>query len=440
MSKILLIEDDFAFCEMLKNFLLKKSFEVQTAFSANEGKQKLLKQTFDLIISDIRLPDSNGMVLLTDLKKIRPEVPVILMTGYAEVSMAVEAMKKGAFDYISKPLNQDEVLAIVNKAIQNKSNHTEAEDKEASKIQFFNPLQSEASKILHEYIGIVAPTDLSILISGESGTGKEVVAKTIHEKSLRGKNKFIAVDCGAIPKEIAGSELFGHLKGSFTGAIQDKIGYFEAANGGTLFLDEIGNLSYENQIQLLRALQERKIKPVGGNHEIEVDFRLIVATNEDLKEAVKKGDFREDLYHRLNEFSIHIPKLSERKEDLIAFAEYFLEKSNRQLNKEVVGFSPDVLSVFKSYAWPGNIRELQNVIKRAVLLAHGDLILSTVLPKEIILNQTRESDFVFDKESHEKEQIFDALKKTNFNKSKTATLLNISRKTLYNKLKLYKLG
>jgi len=380
------------------------------------------------------------MILLTDLKKIRPEVPVILMTGYAEVSMAVEAMKKGAFDYISKPLNQDEVLTIVNKAIESKSNQPEINDKEANKIQFFNPLQSEASKILHEYIGIVAPTDLSILISGESGTGKEVVAKTIHEKSLRSQKKFIAVDCGAIPKEIAGSELFGHLKGSFTGAIHDKIGYFEAANGGTLFLDEIGNLSYENQIQLLRALQERKIKPVGGNHEIDVDFRLIVATNEDLKEAVKKGDFREDLYHRLNEFSIHIPKLSERKEDLIAFAEYFLEKSNRQLNKEVIGFSADVLSLFKSYAWPGNIRELQNIIRRAVLLTHGDLISSDVLPKEIILNQTEIADFVFDKENHEKEQIFDALKKTNFNKSKTATLLNISRKTLYNKLKLYKLG
>ncbi|PJB12660.1 MAG: sigma-54-dependent Fis family transcriptional regulator [Flavobacteriales bacterium CG_4_9_14_3_um_filter_40_17] len=441
MSKILLIEDDFAFCEMLKNFLSKKSFEVATAHSANEGKQKLIKQPFDLIISDIRLPDSDGIFLLTDLKKIRPDVPVILMTGYAEVSMAVEAMKKGAFDYISKPLNQDEVLTIVNKAIEGKANLIETNNKEASKIQFFNPLQSEASKILSEYISIVAPTDLSILISGESGTGKEVVAKTVHEKSLRSKNKFIAVDCGAIPKEIAGSELFGHLKGSFTGAIQDKIGYFEAANGGTLFLDEIGNLSYENQIQLLRALQERKIKPVGGNHEIEVDFRLIVATNEDLKEAVKKGDFREDLYHRLNEFSIHIPKLSERKEDLVAFAEYFLDKANRQLNKEVIGFSPEVLSFFKSYFWPGNIRELHNIIRRAVLLTQGDFIQLGVLPKEIILNQTGKPDFVlFDKESHEKEQIFDALKKTNFNKSKTATLLNISRKTLYNKLKLYKLG
>lgn len=441
MSKILIIEDDYAFCEMLKNFLSKKSFEVQTAHSANEGKQKLIKQSFDLIISDIRLPDSDGIFLLTDLKKIRPEVPVILMTGYAEVSMAVEAMKKGAFDYISKPLNQDEVLTIVNKAVESKTNKTELNDKEASKVQFFNPLQSESSNILNEYINIVAPTDLSILISGESGTGKELVAKTIHEKSLRSKNKFIAVDCGAIPKEIAGSELFGHLKGSFTGAIQDKIGYFEAANGGTLFLDEIGNLSYENQIQLLRALQERKIKPVGGNHEIEVDFRLIVATNEDLKEAVKKGDFREDLYHRLNEFSIHIPKLSERKEDLVAFAEYFLDKANRQLSKEVIGFSPEVLSFFKSYAWPGNIRELQNIIRRAVLLTHDDLIQSGVLPKEIILNQTEKTDFgLFDKGSREKEQIFDALKKTNFNKSKTANLLNISRKTLYNKLKLYKLG
>lgn len=287
---------------------------------------------------------------------------------------------------------------------------------------------------------MVAPTDMSVLITGESGTGKEVVAKNIHLKSLRKDKPFIAVDCGAIPKEIASSEFFGHKKGSFTGAIEDKIGNFEAANGGTLFLDEVGNLTYENQVQLLRALQERKVKPIGSNEEIFVDIRLITATNEDLLHAVEKGDFREDLYHRLNEFSIKVPNLKDRNDDLILYADFFLEKANRQLNKSIIGFSKEVLTLFQSYNWPGNLRELSNVIKRATLLTKTDVIQKNVLPDELFSNKSDVPAHKFSSKENEKELIISALQEVGNNKTKAAELLHITRKTLYNKIKEYRLN
>jgi two-component system response regulator HydG len=285
----------------------------------------------------------------------------------------------------------------------------------------------------------VSPTDISVLIIGESGTGKEVIAQKIHQNSQRNKKAFIAVDCGTIPKDLAASEFFGHVKGSFTGALNDKMGYFEAANGGTIFLDEIGNLSYENQVQLLRALQERKIKPVGSNKEISVDIRIITATNEDLREAVKNGDFREDLYHRINEFSIASPSLKERKEDLMIFAEFFLEKSNKQLNRDVIGFSEDVMHIFQNYTWPGNLRELQNVVKRSTLLTQGDFIERSVLPSELFLVNREKEEIGFSLSQNEKEAIIQALEQTQNNKSEAAKLLKVTRKTLYNKLKFYNL-
>ncbi|RZK09779.1 MAG: sigma-54-dependent Fis family transcriptional regulator, partial [Flavobacterium sp.] len=321
MSKILLVEDDVSFCKMLENFLTRKDYNVETAFTAEEAKIKVKKDNFDLIITDLRLPNYDGIELMSEFKKEFPQIPVILMTGYSDVNTAVKAIKNGASDYISKPFNPEEVLLVVSNALQKETAVEVVKEKPLPKqkkavqaSEFITGI-SPASKKLAEYIQLVSPTNMSVLIIGESGTGKEVIAKSIHQNSIRKNNNFIAVDCGAIPKELAASEFFGHLKGSFTGAINDKVGYFEAANGGTIFLDEIGNLSYENQIQLLRALQERKIKPVGSNREIEVDIRIITATNEDLREAVKKGDFREDLYHRINEFSIHSPSLRERNED-----------------------------------------------------------------------------------------------------------------------------
>ncbi|AYN06101.1 sigma-54 dependent transcriptional regulator [Flavobacterium sp. 140616W15] len=440
MPKILLIEDDISFCKLLDRFLTKKAYTVVTAFSATEARNIIKNESFDLIITDLRLPDSDGIGLMAEFKKIYPEIPVILMTGYSDVNTAVKAIKNGAADYISKPFNPEEVLLVISNALQNSDIVPEKEQKvkspkKSNEFEFVKGI-SKASKKLAEHIKLVSPTNMSVLIIGESGTGKEIIAKSIHEQSPRKGNDFIAVDCGAIPKELAASEFFGHLKGSFTGAITDKIGYFEAANGGTIFLDEIGNLSYENQIQLLRALQERKIKPVGSNKEIDVDIRIVTATNEDLREAVQKGDFREDLYHRINEFSIHSPSLIEREEDLMIFADYFLEKANEQLNKNVIGFSDEVVAVFQKYRWPGNLRELQNCVKRATLLSQGDFIESSVLPLEFFQIQKQvPNDFSLSE--NEKEAIIHALSKAKNNKSEAAKMLKITRKTLYNKLKQY---
>ncbi|MFH6993215.1 sigma-54-dependent transcriptional regulator [Flavobacterium sp. FlaQc-48] len=446
MPKILLIEDDISFCKLLEKFLIKNAYDVTIAFSAAEARLAIKKESFDLILTDLRLPDFDGIGLMSEFKTAYPEIPVVLMTGYSDVNTAVKAIKNGAADYISKPFNPDEVLLVITnalKALETEIEEVPVKEKKAVKKQpaaeneFVKGI-SVASKKLLDHIHLVSPTDMSVLIIGESGTGKEIIAKSIHQQSLRKNNNFIAVDCGAIPKELAASEFFGHLKGSFTGAISDKMGYFEAANGGTLFLDEIGNLSYENQIQLLRALQERKIKPVGSNKEINVDIRIITATNEDLREAVKNGDFREDLYHRINEFSIQSPSLKDRDEDLMVFADYFLEKANQQLNKEIIGFSPEVVTIFQNYNWPGNLRELQNCVKRATLLTQGDFIKSDVLPVEFFQIQKQQtSNGNFSLSENEKEAIIHALSKAQNNKSEAAKLLKITRKTLYNKLKQY---
>jgi two-component system response regulator HydG len=447
MSKILLIEDDISFCKLLEKFLMKKEYDVTIAFSAEEARQAMKKESFDLILTDLRLPDSDGIGLMSEFKTSNPEIPVVLMTGYSDVNTAVKAIKNGAADYISKPFNPDEVLLVITNALKNSEVVEDLPIKEKKPVKKQMSSENEfvrgisvASRKLLDHIQLVSPTDMSVLIIGESGTGKEIIAKSIHQQSTRKNNNFIAVDCGAIPKELAASEFFGHLKGSFTGAISDKMGYFEAANGGTLFLDEIGNLSYENQIQLLRALQERKIKPVGSNKEINVDIRIITATNEDLREAVKNGDFREDLYHRINEFSILSPSLKDREEDLMVFAEYFLEKANQQLNKEVIGFSPEVVGIFQKYNWPGNLRELQNCVKRATLLTRGNYIESDVLPAEFFQvqkNNQQNSNETFSLSENEKETIIHALSRTQNNKSEAAKLLKITRKTLYNKLKQY---
>ncbi|UAB82127.1 sigma-54-dependent Fis family transcriptional regulator [Marixanthomonas sp. SCSIO 43207] len=454
--KILIVEDDIAFGKMLATFLERRNFSVTTTSNSNEGKEKLEEEDFDLLITDLKLPDDSGMTLLEHVKNAYPKTRVILMTSYAEVNTAVEAIKKGALDYISKPFRPEELLMIIEQAAETSENAASSEETSPSSSQkntisekkeekpisvsetnFVTGI-SEASKKFNQYLKLVGPTDMCVLIQGESGTGKEVAANTIHNVSNRSKKPFVAVDCGAIPKEIASSEFFGHVKGSFTGAVNDKKGHFEAAHTGTLFLDEVGNLSYENQVQLLRALQERKIKPVGSNKEIYVDVRIISATNEDLTKAVEEGRFREDLYHRLNEFSIHIPSLSERSEDLFLFTEFFLEQANTSLNKNVMGLSKEVETAFKQYSWPGNLRELKNIIKRSVLLTQGETIPLDVIPREVITaSESKKTTVDFSKESNEKQLILNALKETGNNKSRAAKLLNITRKTLYNKIELY---
>ncbi|KHE69737.1 MULTISPECIES: sigma-54 dependent transcriptional regulator [Capnocytophaga] len=458
-TPILLVEDDVVFSKMLSRFLERNGYDVIGCYSLEEA-EKNLTPAIKMIFTDLRLPDGDGINFLKQVKDIFPNLPVVVMTSYAEVSTAVEAMKLGAFDYISKPFQQEDVLNVIKNA-QNtvfstpkpetvetaaplsKTDHSSpAKMVKAPKVTEENPFiegVSPASKKLSKFINLVAPTDMSVLIMGESGTGKEVVAKLIHLKSERRNKPFIAVDCGAIPKEIASSEFFGHVKGSFTGAITDKKGHFEEANGGTIFLDEVGNLSYENQIQLLRALQERRIKPIGSSKEIEVDIRVLAATNEDLLEAVNKGDFREDLYHRLNEFAIKVPSLSERKDDLMIFASYFLEITNEKLHKNVQGFTERAVQKMLNYNWGGNLRELSNVVKRATLLTTTDYISENELP-DFVMSETRHfptERFSFSTKENERELIIGALHETNNNKTEAAKLLGFTRKTLYNKLKAY---
>ncbi|RMA66317.1 sigma-54-dependent transcriptional regulator [Ulvibacter antarcticus] len=456
-KRILIVEDDIAFGKMIMAFLERNNFEVSLCTTGKEARDHLNKNTYELLITDLKLPEDSGLALLDYSKKVTPSTQMILMTGYADVTTAVEAIKKGALDYISKPFRPEELLMIIEQATDlviessskveigqkkpdNENNHG-LPNRELSRDPgtFINGI-SEVSKKFNEYLKLVGPTLMNVLLQGESGTGKEVAAKAIHAYSSRSKNNFVAVDCGAIPKEIAASEFFGHVKGSFTGAVNDKTGHFEAANKGTLFLDEVGNLSYENQIQLLRALQERKIKPVGSNMEIDVDVRIITATNEDLVKAVALGKFREDLYHRLNEFSIEIPSLRDRKDDLFLFTHHFLEQANEALGKNVIGLSKQVEEAFKRYAWPGNLRELKNVIKRSVLLTNSDLIPLDVIPREVLVASNTETPVVdFSKESNEKQLIINALKEAGNNKSRAAKLLHITRKTLYNKIAQYQL-
>lgn len=444
MPKILIIEDDTAFCQMLQKFLTRKGFAVSTAYTIQEAEGLLETSTFEVILSDVRLPKGSGVTLLPEVKRRSPNTQVILMTGYAEVKTAVSAMKRGAFDYISKPFTPEEMLGVINKALQ----VGPARDKPRSATGSALPKQaggnflvgtSESSRKLRQYVELVAPTDMSVLLTGESGTGKEVMANAIHQASSRKDRPFVAVDCGAIPKEIATSEFFGHVKGSFTGAIEDKIGHFEAANGGSLFLDEVGNLSYEHQVQLLRAIQERKIKRVGSTKEIQLDLRIIAATNENLPEAVENGEFREDLYHRLNEFTIAVPALRERREDILPFAHFFLDRANRELGKEVSGFAEGTEQRLLDYPWPGNLREMRNVIKRAVLFTQGDTIPVDALSQEVATEVREMPLTAFSRADYEKDRILSALKQTNFNKSKAAKLLRITRKTLYNKINQYQL-
>ena len=438
MLSILIVEDDITFSLMFTTWLGKKGFVVRSSSSVSDAKRRLGEEAFDLVISDLRLPDSDGIDLLKWLKSTHPSLPLIMMTSYAEIQTAVQAMKLGAADYIAKPLNPDELLGKIKELVR-------VEEKAPARVpvssapDLYIEGQSQAARQLYEHVRLVAPTDMSVLVTGASGTGKEYIARRIHEQSNRSKAPFVAVDCGAIPKELAASEFFGHVKGSFTGAIENKTGAFVAAQGGTIFLDEIGNLTYEVQVQLLRALQERKVKPIGSNQEIAINVRLISATNENLRQAIEKGDFREDLYHRINEFTIRIPDLKERKEDLLLFANHFLDLANSELQKDIIGFDNDTMQLFQSYSWPGNLRQMKNVIKYATLLATGRYITRKELPEELTENLPSHTNIQLKNVEHERDLIRKALQECGNNKTRAAQLLGIDRKTLYNKLKIYQL-
>ncbi|QJW89045.1 sigma-54-dependent Fis family transcriptional regulator [Spirosoma taeanense] len=484
MEKILIVDDNNDICLLLERFLSKQGYKTASVQRGEDGLALIRKESFELVICDFKLPDIDGLEMLRRIKVLNPSTAVIIITGYSDVRVAVQTVKHGAYDYVTKPLYPDEILYTIKGALERRSQslHQVVESTGAAAPAKTTGAKSSSSKTilapdgkrfifgksrvaeqLQKHIDLIAPTDMSVIITGETGTGKEFVANAIHVRSKRADKPFVAIDCGALSKELAGSELFGHVKGAFTGAMADKAGSFEFANGGTLFLDEIGNLSYDNQIKLLRVLQERKIRRIGSNQDIPVDVRIIVATNEDLRESVRQGRFREDIYHRIDEFEIHLSPLRERKADIMIFAEHFLELANRQLEKDIIGFEDEAKEKLKEYFWHGNLRELQNVVKRAVLLTQGEYIEADVLPHEIISPQYLSADDAsgsvqvsYDparpgipvlsqsaanlksvSENAERAAILKVLEKTGYNKTKAAEVLNIDRKTLYNKLKAY---
>ncbi|MBA3682939.1 MAG: sigma-54-dependent Fis family transcriptional regulator [Bacteroidetes bacterium] len=454
MKTILIIDDDIQICTLLSNFLNKSGYETSYATTANKGLNYLKENKAQLVISDYRLPDINGAELLIKIKNQYEEIPVLIISGYSDVKVAVEVMKNGAFDFISKPFAPHDILPLIELAINGETAQQEISTVALPVKTELPDLLIEKNKLsekLFDQIKLVAPTNYSVIIYGESGTGKESVAYNIHKESKRKNGPFIAVDCGALTKELAGSELFGHEKGSFTGAIQKKIGQFELANGGTLFLDEIGNLPYDTQVSLLRVIQERKIRMVGSEKETDIDVRIIVASNEKLSEITATGKFREDLYHRFNEFTIELLPLRKQGEEIMAFARLFLEQANKELSKNVA-FSPEIENIFLDYDWPGNLREMKNVLKRCVLLAET-FIIPELLPQDL-LKQVNHSGIeikrIKDKlpqDLNMKEtalqaeylQIIYVLQQVNFNKSKAARILKIDRKTLYNKIEAYDL-
>ncbi|MCY7356046.1 MAG: sigma-54 dependent transcriptional regulator [Rudanella sp.] len=490
MERILIVDDNNDICLLLERFLGKQGYKTASALRGEDGLALVRKDSFELVICDFKLPDIDGLEMLRRIKVISPKTSVIIITGYSDVRVAVQAVKHGAYDYVTKPLYPDEILYTIKSALERRiqtidqptkggaANTPSAPVAERQTIaksaktgslapngKLFIFGKSRAAEQLQKHVELIAPTNMSVIITGETGTGKEFVANAIHLRSKRSNKSFVAIDCGALSKELAGSELFGHVKGAFTGATADKTGSFEFANGGTLFMDEVGNLSYDNQIKLLRVLQERKIRRVGSNQDIPVDVRIVCATNEELRDAVRQGRFREDLFHRIDEFRIELPPLRERRADIMIFAEHFLELANAQLEKEIAGFDEDAKEKLRDYYWHGNLRELQNVIKRAVLLTQSDWISVDSLPHEIVhptyfspdesvvINQVqvypdmlRPGTTVISQpannlksvsENAERAAILKVLEKTGYNKTKAAEVLNIDRKTLYNKLKAY---
>ena len=440
MVHILLVEDDLTFAKIVTVFLGKNGYHVDVEHTVKAALKTFSENTYQLLLLDYRLPDGTGLDLLEVAGKASPAIPIIMMTSFNDVRTAVKAMRSGVFEYIIKPLNPDELLMVIKEALAKK---TEKNTSPSKKIMpSFIAGKSKPAKKLAEHIELVAPTEMSVLIIGESGTGKEYVARSIHDLSNRKNKSFVAIDCGTLSKELAGSELFGHVKGAFTGATTDKPGIFVTANGGTVFLDEIGNLGYDVQIKLLRMLQERSIQPVGGTKLIDIDIRLITATNENLVAGISKGEFREDIYHRINEFKIQVPPLREREEDLALFVDYFIKAANNELGKAITKLTDEAMEVFVAHDWPGNLRELRNVIKRMVLLSKTTIAGKESLPDEMIetvhpAEKNNTSDLKAMQEASEKEQISKVLQETKYNKSKAAKMLNIDRKTLYYKMEQY---
>ena len=453
MGKILIIDDDTFMSSILKKHLQNNKYDADVAFTGKSGLALFKKELYDLVICDFRLPDTTGLEMLKQMRAIKQDLPVIIITAYSDVRMAVKLIQMGASDYITKPIHQEELILLIAKLLKQPAESSASDEQPAPLYQegeFVMGVSSQMKQVI-EFARKVAPTNISVLIKGETGTGKEYVARFIHENSSRRNKPFVAIDCGAIPADLANSELFGHIKGSFTGAIMDKEGVFQKADGGTLFLDEVGNLSYEVQLKLLRAIQERVVTRLGETHQKKIDIRLISATNDDLNQEMKGRSFREDLFHRINEFTIDLPPLRDRVADIPAFVSHFVNMANSQLNCSVRGLSPDVEQIFLSYPWYGNLRELNNVIKRAVLMSSGDLIERNALPQEIVYpaiqnpsiggGMEHQTDSILKNAMWdvERQLIIKTILDAGYNKSKAARMLKIDRKTLYNKIKLYEI-
>jgi two-component system NtrC family response regulator len=442
--KILLVDDDSSVRRVLQFKLQKQGYEVATASDGAEALTALSKQSYDLLLSDIRMPKMDGIELLSKVKSTRPDIKVILITAHATVTQAVEAVKLGAFDYITKPFDDDQLFVAIDKALQFEKLESENRKlrgklkKAESEKQLIG--SSKPFRQLKSMIHKIADTDATILISGESGTGKEIVARTIHQESSRAEKDFIAVNCAAIPRELIESELFGHVKGAFTGAVKDKKGKFELADEGTLLLDEISELATDLQAKLLRVLQENVVEPVGSESRRSVDARLIAASNVDLRDHIRTGKFREDLYYRLNVVPLHVPSLRERKEDVPLLAREFVRK---HAGKDKLSLDPKLVEALMEHTWPGNVRELENLIARMVILRRGNTLTVKDLPDDFgkfdprVDTGTERSTSQVTLEKAERDLIRDALEKTGWNKSKAAKRLDIPRHVLVYRLKKY---
>ena len=427
MIRILIVEDDVVLARALKNWLERERLQVRCAITAANARRIIANEEVDMILSDLRLPDGDGIELLEWMKKNKCRIPLIIMTQHAEVSSAIRAMKAGAEDYLPKPIHPETLYPKLNDILL-RTRKTKC--KQTDILQRVSPPIREVERRAR----LVAVTDMSVLIRGENGSGKELVADLIHRTSARDGRPFVPVDCGAIPKELAAAEFFGCVKGAFTGAVADKTGVFHAADSGTLFLDEVGNLPYEVQTNLLRVLQERRYRPIGGRREYACDVRIVAATNENIERAIAEGRFREDLYHRLNEFTIELPPLRECTDDILPLAEFFLTQFCEQNNRRITGFTPSAVKRLKNYGWPGNVRELRNTVRSAALLSTTE----TIDEADLDLPATRGMEsYALKVEQEERTRIVKALEAAKYNKALAAELLHISRPTLYEKMKKY---
>ncbi len=445
-EKILVVDDEHSHRTMLKAVLSKEGYDISEADDGVSAIKAVENEPFDLILMDIRMGDMDGIEAMREIKRISPSIPVVIMTAYASVKTAVEALKSDAYDYLTKPLDVEELKILIQKALEHYRLHEEnvfLKERLADRFDFSKVIgRSRPMRELFETLSLISPSDATVLIYGESGTGKELVANAIHQNSPRSEKPFIKVSCAALPETLLESELFGHERGAFTGALARKAGRFQLANGGTFFLDEVSEMSSATQVKLLRVLQEREFEPLGGTKTIQVDIRLIAATNKDLETEVKEGRFREDLFYRLNVIPIRLPTLSERREDIPLLAEHFFKHYKDKNRSPVKGFLPKTIDTIVRHDWPGNIRELENTIERAILLCRSEYIMPEDLPSNVQGAQDGVQTIVpvpsgMPLKDVEREVILQTLADTAGNRTQTARILGISRKTLQNKIKEY---